>query len=168
MLVFHTQSCLQHSWGKMLVCQDNRKGVPYDWNIIPTEKQSSFLTSQGLRHFLFTRVSRQGFNAFCSHLCLQTFKKEGCVNIQSAFSVPGIPLTASQARVKPLDWGSDTLLLFILRDTPVSVMWVLLCSRSANNQRNRRYTRTRGEKDGKQNRKVLWQFSVRGAVMREM
>lgn len=90
------------------------------------------------------------------------------MNIQSAFSVPGIPLTATQARVKPLDWGSDTLLLFILRDTPVSVMWVLLCFRPANNQRNRRYTRTRGEKDGKQNRKVLWQFSVRGAVMREM
>lgn len=127
MLVFHRQSCLQHSWGKMLACQDHRKGVPYDWNIIPIEKQSSFLTSQDLRHSLFTRVSRQGFNAFCSHLCLQTFKKEGCVNIQSAFSVPGIPLTTSQARGKPLDLGSDTLLLFILRDTPVSVMWATWC-----------------------------------------
>ena len=148
----------------MLVCQDNRKGVPYDWNIIPIEKQSSFLISQGLRHSLFTGVSRQGSNAFCSHLCLQTFKKEGCVNIQSAFSVPGIPLIASQAQGEAPGLGfRHTPTLYPQRHT-----CGLLCSRSANNQRNRRYTRTRGEKDGKQNRKVLWQFSVRGAVMREM
>ena len=151
----------------MLVCQDNRKGVPYDWNIIPIEKQSSFLTSQGLRHSLFTGVSRQRSNAFCSHLCLQTFKKEGCVNIQSASSVPGTPLIASQAQGEAPGLGfRHTPTLYPQRHICLCDVGhvVLMCSRPANNQRNRSYTRTRGGKDGKQNIKVLWQFSVRGAV----
>ena len=205
MFIFQRQSCLQHSWGKMLVCQDKARvflmTVPNSyWKIIFFSYKSSSWTlslhsgfyaeiqcillmpfaslfvfghTHGMWKFLGQEWNWQhssnpshcrdsaGSLTCCTIRtpCLSAFEKEEGVNRHSLNSILGWgEASGSEFRHScSLSWDHSCLCDMVL-------VW----SRPPTSQRNWRYTRSEERSGGKQNRKVIWQVSMRRAVMGEM
>lgn len=149
---------------RCLLARTTERVFPYDWNIIYWRNNLLFLQVRVLDILSSPGFPRQGFNAFCSSLSPNFQEGRVCEHPECLFcarhpldniSGQGSPWPGVQTHSYSL--SSEAHLSLWCGPLGASVFQA--CQQSGEESE---VHKNQGKKDGKQNRKVPWQFSVRG------